>query len=151
MGQGTESCGGYDIEYDPAEEGLEDGTWISGHNVSDMNVGHLRNAIRHAQIRANTSNFSHDEDTWNYWVEILEDELERKRSQKSTATTVKVVVKQKVNVVVRGAKAKMKCHCGNVYEARTADLKRGWAQSCSKSCASIRREYGRSKATPVKE
>ena len=47
----------------------------------------------------------------------------------------------------RGKTQTMKCHCKNLYEARTADLKRGWAMSCSKSCASIRRAYGKSKAT----
>ena len=30
---------------------------------------------------------------------------------------------------------KMKCKCGKEYEARTADLKRGWGQYCSKKCA----------------
>lgn len=41
----------------------------------------------------------------------------------------------------------MKCHCGDVYEARKADLTRGWALSCSKSCAAVRRTYGKPKAT----
>ena len=27
------------------------------------------------------------------------------------------------------------CECGKVFEARPADIKRGWAKSCSKSCA----------------
>lgn len=30
------------------------------------------------------------------------------------------------------------CRCGNKFMARTADVKRGWGKSCSKSCAAIR-------------
>jgi hypothetical protein len=40
----------------------------------------------------------------------------------------------------------MKCHCGEEYKARQADLDRGWARSCSKSCAAIRRDFGRNAA-----
>jgi hypothetical protein len=43
----------------------------------------------------------------------------------------------------------MKCHCGVEYTAKSADLARGWALSCSKSCAAIRRDFGRPKATRV--
>jgi hypothetical protein len=32
-----------------------------------------------------------------------------------------------------------KCHCGVVYPAREADLKRGWGMSCSKKCAAEKR------------
>lgn len=38
---------------------------------------------------------------------------------------------------------RMLCHCGTEYEARKVDLLRGWGLSCSKSCAAIRRDYGR--------
>lgn len=33
----------------------------------------------------------------------------------------------------------MVCRCGSKYQAREADVKRGWGKSCSKSCASMRR------------
>lgn len=46
-------------------------------------------------------------------------------------------------------KREMICHCGEHYMAREADLKRGWAKSCSKSCAAIRRDFGRPSAKPV--
>lgn len=36
----------------------------------------------------------------------------------------------------------MVCHCGTPYLAKATDLKRGWALSCSKSCAAMRRVYG---------
>lgn len=45
-----------------------------------------------------------------------------------------------------GDKMKLKCFCGNVYQARQADIKRGWAKTCSKSCAAIKREFGRKNA-----
>jgi hypothetical protein len=32
------------------------------------------------------------------------------------------------------------CACGAKYTARLADIKRGWAKSCSKSCAATKRE-----------
>ena len=34
---------------------------------------------------------------------------------------------------------RMKCKCGMVYEARKADIDRGWGRSCSKSCAAVKR------------
>ena len=51
----------------------------------------------------------------------------------------------------RHKKIEMICHCGCLYEARAPDLKRGWGLSCSKSCASIRRKYGKPKGKPVNE
>lgn len=43
----------------------------------------------------------------------------------------------------------LKCHCGDTYTARVADLERGWAMSCSKSCAAIKRDFGRPKPKRV--
>jgi hypothetical protein len=36
----------------------------------------------------------------------------------------------------------MVCRCGTEYDARLADLNRGWGRSCSKSCAASRRDFG---------
>lgn len=36
------------------------------------------------------------------------------------------------------AMTSMKCKCGKDYLARTADIKRGWGRSCSKSCAKLK-------------
>jgi hypothetical protein len=47
------------------------------------------------------------------------------------------------------AKVELVCHCGQHYFAREADIKRGWGLSCSKSCAAIRRDYGRPTAQRV--
>lgn len=41
----------------------------------------------------------------------------------------------------------MRCHCGKKYNARSADLRRGWGYSCSKHCAAVRRKYGKPRAT----
>lgn len=38
------------------------------------------------------------------------------------------------------------CFCGMPYVARVADIKRGWAKTCSKSCAAVKREYKRPNA-----
>jgi hypothetical protein len=51
--------------------------------------------------------------------------------------------------VQRGQMVAMKCHCGGLYQARAADLERGWGYSCSKSCAAIRRDFGRPRAKRV--
>lgn len=32
------------------------------------------------------------------------------------------------------------CHCGKKFMAKKADVARGWAKSCSKSCAATKRE-----------
>lgn len=33
------------------------------------------------------------------------------------------------------SKVERKCHCGIKFIAKLSDIKRGWAKSCSKSCA----------------
>lgn len=45
---------------------------------------------------------------------------------------------------VRGATIDLICWCDKLYTARVADVKRGWAFSCCKSHAAIKRDYGRS-------
>lgn len=35
---------------------------------------------------------------------------------------------------------KVTCRCGTVFDAKLADIKRGWGKSCSKRCAANRRE-----------
>lgn len=35
------------------------------------------------------------------------------------------------------------CHCGRQYKAKSADIARGWALSCSKRCAAVKRESTR--------
>lgn len=42
-----------------------------------------------------------------------------------------------------GKTVELICHCGCKYTARVADINRGWGMSCSKSCAAVKREFGR--------
>jgi hypothetical protein len=42
----------------------------------------------------------------------------------------------------RGAKVQRICkHCGGLFMARVADVKRGWGRFCSKSCKASHQEY----------
>lgn len=147
MGQGTESCGGYEIEYDPYEEGLCDGMWqqsdYSSIHVSKMSVKHIRNSIKLCENMRNTSNFSCDEDKWDEWIDIFESELySRGEPRYELKTPVHYDTPEKVKST-RGSKIELVCHCGNKYSPRVSDLKRGWGKSCCKKCASIKREFGR--------
>lgn len=149
MGQGTESCGGYEVIYDPISEGLEHGEWNTRGGgsipVNKMTKSHLRNAIRHAEKKSICAGFSDESEDWDEWVSVLESELSTRQPSKPHGLSENL----KSKFPVRGVKQKMKCHCGAVYEARKADLKRGWAKSCSKSCAAIRREYSKPAAVKI--
>lgn len=152
MGQGAEDAGGYDIDYDPAYEGLTRSVpqWNDSIPVNQMTTQHVKNALRTARRLAGNCSFSCDDDKWEEWVQILDRELASRSQRNRAKSKLPPVQETGVKKPVRGAKQKMKCHCGTVYEARTADLKRGWAKSCSKRCASIRREFGRPAATEIK-
>ena len=158
MGQGTESCGGYEVDYDPVEEGLETGEWTQRDGTviryTEMSLTHLRNARRYALTRAECCSFSSDADTWREWAELFEREIDNREFAAIKAKRVQTAVAPVKAVVAakpaRGSTVRMKCFCGVEYNARSADLKRGWAQTCSKSCAATKREFGRPNATKVK-
>lgn len=145
MGQGTDSCGGYEIEYDEYSEGLENGVWTQRDGteikVSDMQTAHIKKCISLCSRLAKTSSFECDSDKWQSWIDIFKNELSL-RVDKSKAQCTKIIK------AVRGSTVTMICFCGCEYEARTADIKRGWALSCSKRCAAIRREYKKPAAKP---
>lgn len=145
MGQGAESCGGYDIEYDEYEEGLASGIWTSRDgqriHVSKMTYRHLKNTRALCHKLALTATFSSEADKWYAWVDVLDSYIDINPQQVKKVTTPKKPVK--------GKTARMKCWCGAEYNAREADLKRGWGMSCSKSHAAIKRDYGRPNATRV--
>jgi hypothetical protein len=147
MGQGTESCQGYEVDYDEYEE-CPDGYWIQKDGstiaIESMSVTHMRNARRLCLARAQTANFTGDADSWQDWADAFENAIEARGESASAPPAV--YVSPAMVKPTRGAKAKMKCHCGVEYEAREADIKRGWGLSCSKRCSSIRREFGRPKA-----
>lgn len=143
MGQGTDSCGGYEVDYDEYDDPGLQGHWIQRNGtpikIADMTVSHMRNTIRVCRNLAACATFSSDADKWNEWIEVFEDEIAvRERSAPAAAPKITTPPKP-----VRGTKIIMICHCGQEYDARKADLDRGWALSCSKRCASIRREFGR--------
>ena len=148
MGQGAESCGGYEIEYNPYEENLSTGLWEQRNgsliSPSDMTISHLKNTKRICNDLASTASFSCEADKWMEWVEIFNDEIYLREGSRKKAKPSKPAQPQS------GSKTKMKCHCGKAYNARNADLKRGWAKSCSKRCAAIKREFGRPDGKPVK-
>ena len=130
-----------DVEYDELEEGLASGAWterdgstIYPHQMSDR---HLKNAARHGRRKAYAANFTHDADNFRAWEDVFEQEFMSRAMSDKPSPNAK---KQKATPQ-RGATVDMVCHCGRLYRARTADLNRGWAKSCSKSCAAIRRKH----------
>ena len=139
MGQGAESCGGYDLEYDEYEENLCSGRWVqrdgSSIEVSSMGINHIKNTLRMVRRLAASSSFTSEADKWEAWVNIFESELSRRVDVPSNNKNARNPQP------TRGLKAKMVCHCGKHYEAREADLKRGWGLSCSKSCAASRKSF----------
>lgn len=142
-----------EVGYDPSdeyEEGLAMGVWVqkcgTPINVSQMTVGHLRGALQVARRNKSRANFSNVAEMWQDWIDLLEDEIYIRPTPNKPA---KVVSAPKAPP--RGAMQQMKCFCGIVYPARKADLKRGWGLTCSKSCAAIRRDYGRPAAKKVVE
>jgi len=150
MGQGAEDAGFYEMEYNPYDYEESHGytVWTGRdgvtYNVSDMSERHLKNSIKIVGRLAAAATFSCEEDEWNDWIDVFEEQLytlqrnslkkdiEKRKETKTTEKTVQ-----------RGAKVDLVCWCGKQYSARKADLKRGWAKSCCKSHAAIKRDYGR--------
>lgn len=153
MGQGSDSCGGYEVDYEPYEEGMEKGEWTQRNGVGicikDMTLSHLKGARRVAQQAARRANFTSDIEMWEEWVEMFDNEIERRSTTASKAVSAPVLKAVKAPTKQRGTMVKMKCHCGQEYDARQAELNRGNGFSCGKRCAAIRRDYGRPAATKV--
>ncbi|MNB75753.1 hypothetical protein D3C75_224060 [compost metagenome] len=152
MGQGTESCGGYEVDDDVYEDGLGDGMWVqrggSPIHVSKMTVSHMRNAQRLCRQQSACATFTDEARKWDEWVELFEDEIST-RSFGVPKAPLKAVTAPKAKP--RGTMVWMVCHCKQEYQARQADLNRKQGLSCSKRCAAIRREFGRPAATKRKE
>lgn len=134
-----------EFAFDSIGENLCKGMWESQdytqYKISEMTTSHLRNTIRHLQRKSSSMSFSCDSELFDDVIDVMQDELISRNG--------KLVVKKpkaanhKQKQATRGSKVKLKCHCGDVYEARSADIKRGWAKSCSKRCAAIKRDFGR--------
>lgn len=148
MGQGTDSCGGWDDVYDEYDgENLSFGVWTAKDgeiHVSQMSEDHIKKARRKCRMLSCTSSFTSDSEKWDAWVDVFDDELARREMHgsgvKKEKSNVKIDCKKSKN---SGARALMVCFCGKKYEPRVSDLKRGWGLTCSKQCAAIRREFGR--------
>ncbi|WLY87230.1 hypothetical protein [Vibrio phage vB_VibM_83AMN] len=161
----AEAMGAYEAVYDEYEEGLVDGLWAERNgnktSISKMSDTHIKNCIRLCKRNAYNATFTNESDKWNEWVDLFEDELYSRSSNRITSNKVQSTKQKrkgkagkKVPTIIKSGLAKLNassvimiCACGQEYEARVADLKRGWALSCSKRCASIRREFGRPCAT----
>lgn len=143
MGQGSDSCGGYEVDFDPYEEGMEAGVWTTKDNteihITKMSLQHLHGARRVAYRAQMEANFTDTAEKWEQWVEMFDEEISRRPPAPLKAVTAP-------KAPPRGTMVAMICHCKQEYNAREADLKRGYGFSCSKSCAAIRREFGRPKA-----
>lgn len=142
MGQGSDSCGGHEWDYDPYEEGMPEGEWTTRSggsiHITKMTLSHLHGARRVAYRAQMEANFTDTAEKWEAWVEIFDAEIARRPTP---IPVLKAVTAPKAPP--RGKMAVMICHCKQEYKAREADLKRGYGYSCSKRCAAIKREYGR--------
>lgn len=153
MGQGTESCGGYEIEYDPYDfnesGGFEYWTQRDGSSikVSEMSSNHIRNTIKVCEMAKLRETFSCEVDKWDEWIELFEFELSNRNELIHDIKAPAHYDSPDKIKQTRGSKIDMVCHCGKEYSPRIADLKRGYAKSCSKRCAAIKRDYGRPNPT----
>lgn len=143
MGQGAEDAGGYEITYDPAYEGLNHGVplWKDAIPVTRMSRRYVVNALNVARNARYSATFECDAEKWSELVGILEKRLSEMPKPEAKYTS---------NIKKRGKTKRMRCHCGSEYDAREVDLKRGYAKSCSKRCAAIRREFGRPTGKQIK-
>lgn len=161
----AEGMGAYEPEYDDYEYELGSGKWFqeSGDaiEISKMSDSHIKNCIRLCERKAMSANFSYNVEKWECWIEDFESELSDRRMKgisikgksKPSDTPRKKrkpakCIKSQLKLVTT-SKVDMLCPCGGEYVARVADLKRGWATSCSKRCAAIKREFGRPDATII--
>ncbi|QAU04473.1 hypothetical protein Va1_072 [Vibrio phage Va1] len=149
MGQGTESCGGYEVEYDPyafyESDGFESWTQRDGSSirVGEMTSSHIRNTIRICENAKRMETFTGEQEKWDEWIETFETELSNRGELRFDVKTPAYYDSPDVVQPTRGSKIEMICHCGQEYSPRKADLKRGYAKSCSKKCAAIKRDFGR--------
>lgn len=153
MGQGSDSCSGHEADYNPYEDALGRGKWITRNGgeiaVHDMPLSQLKGALRLVERASARASFSCDSEMWDEWAQLLESEISSRATATlktkliSTQGTPSAPTPPAIPAPVRGKQVDMVCHCGTRYPARTADLKRGWGLSCSKACAAIRRDFGR--------
>lgn len=152
MGQGTDSCGGWDDEYDEYDgENLSFGVWTAKDgeiHVSQMSEEHIKRARRKCIALSHTSSFTSESEKWDAWVDAFDDELLRRERYGAVSSKTKTKIKTNSKSDSKtpkssGIRVSMVCFCGITYEPRVSDLKRGWGLTCSKRCAAVKREFGR--------
>jgi hypothetical protein len=146
MGQGTESCDGYEVDYCPYYDGLASGNWTQRDgteiNIKKMTIGHLYGAKKIAQRAAQRAVFTSNSEVFKDWVSLFDCEINLRHQNILPS-------KNEPKSLNLGKTVAMRCHCGEKYDARKADIERGWGLSCSKSCAATRRDFGRPAAKPI--
>lgn len=77
-----------DYEYDPYEDGLASGTWTKRDGtpikVGCMSDSHIRNTINVCERAAQRATFSCNADTMLAWIDVFQEELERRRCSKES-------------------------------------------------------------------
>uniref|UniRef100_A0AAU6W0Q5 Uncharacterized protein n=1 Tax=Pseudomonas phage Pavpe01 TaxID=3138545 RepID=A0AAU6W0Q5_9VIRU len=86
MGQGTDSCGGYEVEYDPYDDDhIANGQWTQRNGVtislSSMSLRHLYNAREVARKAARRATFTDTSDKWDAWADSFTAEIERRETK----------------------------------------------------------------------
>ena len=165
MGEEAEALGFYELgDYNPYEYEESKGftVWTQRDSteilVSQMSNRHIQNAIRICKVQSECATFSCDSDLWNDWIDVFNTVLSERARKGTFVPAINTQTQQKnkpkkskknpfLNMTFTSSSVTLKCHCGRNYEARVADLKRGWAFSCSKRCAAIKRDYGRPNPT----
>lgn len=131
MGQGSDSAGGddFDYEFDQASHDLKIKIWTKQNGdkiqLKDMTLSELNDAKFFATKQSFECLNDDIADHYINWFNILSFEVESRTANSQEKKEA------------RGKKTKMTCSCGKIYFARDSDLKRGWGKSCSKSCAAM--------------
>lgn len=154
MGQGTWGMDdSYDTECESYENALDRGLWImrGGETIYINKMGdtHLKNTLNYVGRLYNKEYDYSRKQVWLGYISAFRNELDSRvitTKPKSIVLTVATSITTKSSV---GVMVSMRCHCGVVYDARQSDLNRGWALSCGKSCAALRRANNLPAATKI--
>lgn len=133
------------------------------HSVSEMSDNHIKACIRYCKMRHDAASMDDYRELWKEWVKEFEFELmfrpekvygkptgNRGKNCEGKKKTKAIKEAIKKGLITSGS-VQMKCHCGAIYKAKASDLKRGWALSCSKRCAAVRRDLRKPEAVVIHE
>ena len=133
-------------------EDIDFSIWVdktkTKHKIKNMSNKHIQNCIKFLE----KSNFN--EEIIQGYLESFEKELKHRKENniniiKRNGSLLSDKAGRKLTKAFKKlseedwdnlpSKVNMKCACGNEYQTRKADLKRGWGLSCSKSCSAKRK------------